>query len=52
MLAVPTNCTKKIIALFLQKFNIFFRLFEFFERFSFIKSPSYIIMQINRSDAC
>ena len=38
MLAVPTDRTKKIIALFLQKFNIFFALFEFFERISFIKT--------------
>lgn len=52
MLAVPTDCTKKIIALFLQKFNIFLALFEFFERISFIESPVYNFMQINRSDAC
>ena len=36
MLAVPTDCTKKIIALFLQKFNIFFAHFAFFKRISFI----------------
>lgn len=36
MLAVPTDCTKKIIALFLQKFNMFFAHFAFFKRISFI----------------
>ena len=51
MLAVPTDCTKKIIALFLQKFNIFFALFEFFERISFIKSPC-VYYYANKSVRC
>ena len=36
MLAVPTDCTKKIIALFAEKFNMFFAHFAFFKRISFI----------------
>lgn len=51
MLAVPTDRTKKIIALFLQKFNIFFTLFEFFERISFIKSPC-VYYDANKSVRC
>lgn len=50
MLAVPTDCTKKIIALFAEKFNMFFAHFAFLSGFLSLTGGAFIMAKINRSD--
>lgn len=50
MLAVPTDCTKKIIALFAEKFNMFLHILHFLSGFLSLTGGAFIMPKINRSD--